>query len=1037
MSNIIPIVSSSPPPFDDGGWDDDDEDFGNFTSAPSIAPKRDEKKNPTHNDSFEVDWSSTDAFHEAHVLPSKSSDSKIMSNGLQDDSSNARKNPGLEDLNESEKNVGCKPELNLCLSAKKESLFQNSVSDIPKIADSNSPVFDSHLTQQTQTTNNVDEFDSEMTNSNESLALAASKTNESVVSHTSTIDSGVFGSDLSPSSYPTVLQENCDNTFSPKTDSPLIAESSCNAFNSAGAQSEDLQTHSEDSQVDENSSQNQVQQYHQGSSIDTCDNNDDDGDWGDFNEAFANAKEISYPMESTSFPTFNSDSHSSSAENVDEKSMAVHQNGVSLDGKKGEKVNTNTSNNEISITNLPVEDYEIKQSHNVSNENSFSSESVVYTVDPSKRHSDNSIEFVENRTSHVESKDLQAEKDNVVGENDAFSEKCEKGKNSQPFSVGESSLSLTEKSFLSASDVFHKPENIHSEEFSTEHSEAEGRSNDPESYKKVAEEDSEENRCGNKNNVHYSVIDDNEIDSIRTESCIEENNAINKDENDEFNTSGNINNDDVREKVRPNVGKGDDDLYDDDEFGSFNSIGCEKKKGDLGDEVTPITFRTSLCEDDIDGDNEDSGQKEPPPFPDEDVNDEFGAFGDFSSTQANETDDFGDFDAGLNSSSKTFAAFSSTKDNVDDDDFGDFGNANNAEDQDAGWANFGSSSTVSAVQSVSFNNTFSTSEFFSETPVTTTEKADQGKNKIVVALERIFPPRIDISSPVSSKTEASALGSTHLEHKEVTMSETVHKDSGRPGFRGSGGLEEEETTALEVVIELGFANPQEAKQQTWTVVQHPAKKDPRVRVWSQMKDLDASHALGYAWPSSHCSHEVFNTLHIDTQNILFTQKKQAVPFFTSGLSILEPTRGGNPSAEVKKAKTTGTGLPLQPTLLDTTASNVQTSTTTTAQDIPPVDFDWSVSGLTNPLTANTLDLDFLVVQGSDSCEKTSVFKSDGQDATSSQPGLQPLEEMLKKSTPTAKLATQEILSPEAQRILEKMPDLSFMQSKVLMFPVKQ
>lgn len=65
----------------------------------------------------------------------------------------------------------------------------------------------------------------------------------------------------------------------------------------------------------------------------------------------------------------------------------------------------------------------------------------------------------------------------------------------------------------------------------------------------------------------------------------------------------------------------------------------------------------------------------------------------------------------------------------------------------------------------------------------------------------------------------------------------------------------------------------------------------------------------------------------------------------------------------------------------------------------------------------------------------SVFKAENQD--SARIPLQPLEEILKKTTPTAKFVTNEVLSPEAVRILEKMPDLSFMHSAVLMFPVKQ
>lgn len=37
---------------------------------------------------------------------------------------------------------------------------------------------------------------------------------------------------------------------------------------------------------------------------------------------------------------------------------------------------------------------------------------------------------------------------------------------------------------------------------------------------------------------------------------------------------------------------------------------------------------------------------------------------------------------------------------------------------------------------------------------------------------------------------------------------------------------DQDLTPLDTVIELGLTNPLEAKQQTWTVVQHPAKLVP-------------------------------------------------------------------------------------------------------------------------------------------------------------------------------------------------------------------
>lgn len=55
------------------------------------------------------------------------------------------------------------------------------------------------------------------------------------------------------------------------------------------------------------------------------------------------------------------------------------------------------------------------------------------------------------------------------------------------------------------------------------------------------------------------------------------------------------------------------------------------------------------------------------------------------------------------------------------------------------------------------------------------------------------------------------------------------------------------------------------------------------------------------------------------------------------------------------------------------------------------------------------------------------------------PAIQPLENILAnlKTTPTFKPTNQQQdLSKEATRIVQSLPDLSFMKSKVLMFPVK-
>lgn len=196
-------------------------------------------------------------------------------------------------------------------------------------------------------------------------------------------------------------------------------------------------------------------------------------------------------------------------------------------------------------------------------------------------------------------------------------------------------------------------------------------------------------------------------------------------------------------------------------------------------------------------------------------------------------------------------------------------------------------------------------------------------------------------------------------------------------------------------------------------------QDKPPKVWNSLTKQMAESPL--KWSQSRSSKQLLSSLHIDTRNILIGHKKPSVPIYASNLTLLEPTKG--------PAKSTNP----EPTLVNTSKEEPQ------KQDIPPVQFDWSSSGLTNPLQGNnskSLDLDFLVVQETESGGRSGVFDSElmhGQ-----KPNLQPLESILasmkvstvKKSRHTDKLGT------EAARIIKSLPDLSFMQAKVLMFPIR-
>ncbi|XP_076361994.1 uncharacterized protein LOC143252946 isoform X2 [Tachypleus tridentatus] len=168
-------------------------------------------------------------------------------------------------------------------------------------------------------------------------------------------------------------------------------------------------------------------------------------------------------------------------------------------------------------------------------------------------------------------------------------------------------------------------------------------------------------------------------------------------------------------------------------------------------------------------------------------------------------------------------------------------------------------------------------------------------------------------------------------------------------------------------------------------------------LWGRLQDIEETPALLYQWGGSRSCQHMLCSLNIDTRNIL----------------------------------------------------------------IPPVQFDWRTSGLINPLESELsssalLDLDFFSANDAKAennhIAKTSSLEEEFLGPTpqspqklKSEPEHQPhlLEKLLSsvKSTTTTVFPSKQAtrppgLSSEAKKVLDKLPDLSFMQAKVLMFPVR-
>uniref|UniRef100_A0A8D0TI95 Aftiphilin n=1 Tax=Sus scrofa TaxID=9823 RepID=A0A8D0TI95_PIG len=221
-------------------------------------------------------------------------------------------------------------------------------------------------------------------------------------------------------------------------------------------------------------------------------------------------------------------------------------------------------------------------------------------------------------------------------------------------------------------------------------------------------------------------------------------------------------------------------------------------------------------------------------------------------------------------------------------------------------------------------------------------------------------------------------------------------------------------------------------------------------VWTELQDIHDAHGLRYQWGGSHSNKKLLCSLGIDTRNILFTgNKKQPVivPMYAAGLGMLEPTKEPlKPLSAAEKIASIGQTTTMSPDMNTCTSDQFQES-------LPPVQFDWSSSGLTNPLDASggstLLNLDFFgPVDDSSSSSNTTIPGVDPElyELTTSKLEISTsslkvtdafarlMSTVEKTSTSTRKPKREEHLSEEAIKVIASLPDLTFMHAKVLMFP---
>ncbi|XP_033842139.1 aftiphilin a isoform X2 [Periophthalmus magnuspinnatus] len=384
--------------------------------------------------------------------------------------------------------------------------------------------------------------------------------------------------------------------------------------------------------------------------------------------------------------------------------------------------------------------------------------------------------------------------------------------------------------------------------------------------------------------------------------------------------------------------------------------------------------------------------------------------------------DFGDFNAPtFKTDTKSEAGFSAT--------FGHFGSAVAEEEVEAGWSAFGNedakddgSETWAAFRSeVTEEPTGATSTGAGATGATSTGAGatSTGAGATGATSTGAGATSTGAGATGATSTGAGATGatSTGAGVNTASLSERLQQLFGSSFPQMEAPVVDEETPTLRLLLE-------------------PHTQTHRslcVQVWAQVEDIHEALGLRFQWGGSCCNKALLCSLGIDTRNILFTgQKKQPVivPMYAAGLGMLEPVK------PVSAAE-----------MIASIAHNSPCSPESVQEALPPVQFDWSSSGLTNPLDASggssLLNLDFFgPVEDSESGAgsipgvdpelfELTTAKMDSSKMTDA---FARLMSTVQSTSTTRKPRRDENLTEEALKVISRFPDLSFMTAKVLMFP---
>lgn len=173
-------------------------------------------------------------------------------------------------------------------------------------------------------------------------------------------------------------------------------------------------------------------------------------------------------------------------------------------------------------------------------------------------------------------------------------------------------------------------------------------------------------------------------------------------------------------------------------------------------------------------------------------------------------------------------------------------------------------------------------------------------------------------------------------------------------------------------------------------------------LWCHLQDIHGAHGLKFKWAGSHSNRILLDCLGI--RNILFTgEKKQPliVPMFAAGLGMLEPTKESQKSLA-------------SPALS------------------PPVPVESGSILCTQVAPSLTISVDGIDPELYELTTAKMETKSAGHSIADAFTKL--IESMEKTTTARKPEQNEKKISEEAAKIISLLPDLSFMQARVLMFP---